>query len=144
MVLADSEEISSDTYSTSEDEEVQNNADNIVRSQKREKRKRKYLTMMKRLSEANHGINDQAKHLEMSKTFEHNDFDKVYASYLNYELGNKDKFTRRTIRSMKRELKKQATHYEKVELEERKHSFLMKLDQVASQFDKDLQEIDST
>jgi hypothetical protein len=44
---------------------------------------------------------------------------------------------------MKRELKKQAAHYEKVELEERKHSFLMKLDQVATQFDKDLQEIDS-
>lgn len=147
--MADGEEISSDTYSTSEEEEDENHVDTMLRAQKREKRKLKYkdikyLAMMKRLSEENHGIDDQAKHLEMAKTFQHNDFDKVYASYLNHELGNKDKFARRTIRSMKRELKKQAIHYEKVELEQRKHSFLMKLDQVASQFDKDLQEIGST
>ena len=68
--------------------------------------------------------------LELS--LETEDFDKLLLNYLNFELGLKDKWTRRTIRAMLREIKKNSKRLKKVELDARKLSFMHKMDQIAS------------
>jgi hypothetical protein len=69
--------------------------------------------------------------------FNHN-HNKAFASYLNHEFGYPtDKLERRSIRTMRREVKKVRHQYKKEELEKHKLSFMKKLDACAQALAED-------